>query len=347
MTLIHDEKGYGWFPYGTVPYGSGAMTATGGFQLELLRDFAEYGFQFEVRKAVPFGFQFRVVPYNIKKLRVLCEFPSRGRAATTGGNNAWGNPDGGGENWLASSTEPSSTDSFDVQNLNTDFVEQHWRSATGVLTATLDCDTEVTGIFVDTMGMLETNLTTSAVVKFQASDTSNFASIEFEATIAPQLDGDNCYIAPELPVQDYRYWRFDIADPTNPDNFLKVGTIVFGAATVLSTQCIVSRVEREDVNYTDTVFTEGQSGVQNDRGIKSKVRMGFKSWEFSSSDYAAMQDVFTTARTVLKCLWIPTPEFPKRFMIFGKMNRIPKQIHNALSEQADYVDFSVEVDEAK
>jgi hypothetical protein len=75
--------------------------------------------------------------------------------------------------------------------------------------------------------------------------------------------------------------------------------------------------------------------------------MGFKSWEFSSSDYAAMQDVFTTARTVLKCLWIPTPEFPKRFMIFGKMNRIPKQIHNALSEQADYVDFSVEVDEAK
>jgi len=347
MTLIHDEKGYGWFPYGTVPYGSGAQVAAGGFQATILRDLSSHGFQATIQKAVPFGFQARIIPYNVKKLRVMCEFPSRGRDVTTGGNNAWGNTDGEGLSWKASTTEPSSTSSFDVSNLNTDFVEQHWRSATGILTATLDCDTEVTGVFVDTMAMLETNLTTSALVKFQASNTSNFAVIEFEATITPQLDGDNCYIAPTLPVQNYRYWRFDLSDVTNPDGFLKVGTIVFGSAEIMSTQCIISRVEFDEINYTDTIFVEGQSGVQNDRGTKNKLRIAARSWEFSSADYVKIQNVFTTARTILKCLWIPTPEFPKRFMTFAKLTKIPKEIHNVLSEDADYVDFTIEVDESK
>lgn len=347
MTFVLDEKGYGWFPYGTVPYGSGAMTATGGFQVEVTRVFPATGFQATALRATARGFQARVALYNINRLRIMCDFPSRGRRVTTGGNNSWGNPDGAGLNWLASSTEASATNDFDASNLNTDIVEEYWRSAAGVVTGiTLDCDTEVTGIFVDTMAMLNCNITSSATINFQAANVSNFGTILFSTSVTPQLDGDNVYISPELPVTQYRYWRIEINDPTNPDGFVRVGTVVFGSAVIFSGECFVDRVSFAKVNYTDSVRTEGQTNVQNDRGIKKKLRLTFRSLDFNLSNFANISDVFTYARTTLKCLWVPTPDYPKRFMVFGKLTQIPEESHNVKGQDSNYVDFDIGVDEA-
>lgn len=72
------------------------------------------------------GIEFNAINYNTTQIRILCEFDSRG--VTTGaGNNAWGNPIATGQNWKTNSQDPA--DDYTVQNLNTDIVEQTYRSA--------------------------------------------------------------------------------------------------------------------------------------------------------------------------------------------------------------------------
>ena len=84
------------------------------------------------------GAQVRPAIYNTNNLRVMCDFPSRGDGA----------------NWVASHTEPSTTSSFDIHNVNTDITEQIWRSDGGTKTGILlDCDAGAGNtIFLDTLG---------------------------------------------------------------------------------------------------------------------------------------------------------------------------------------------------
>ena len=90
----------------------------------------------------------------------LASPPSRGLAGATG-MNEWGFPAGQGQSWRSNSTAAGDFSPF---NLNTDLVEQKWRSAT-LTGINLDCDTErAQGVFMDTLGILEHNLTTSATV---------------------------------------------------------------------------------------------------------------------------------------------------------------------------------------
>jgi len=65
-----------------------------------------------------------------------------------------------------------------------------------------------------------------------------------------------------------------------------------------------------------------------------------------------MRDMFRRERTVLKCLWIPTPdpdnqEYSARFAMFSKLAQIPVESHNHKGGDADYVTFSIELDESK
>jgi len=69
--------------------------------------------------------------------------------------------------------------------------------------------------------------------------------------------------------------------------------------------------------------------------------------DYLKINYQNMLNVFDDARTVLKCLWIPTPEIPKRFMVFGKLTKIPEETHNVKSNDKDYINFTIEVDEAR
>jgi len=348
MTINYQTTGYGGTAYGQANYGVGGRLGFMGWQGKFNRNFDAIGWQSQFVSPSPFGWQARVILYNTNNLRILCEFPSRG-AVTGAGNNSWGNPIATGQNWLASSTEPSSTNDFSEFNLNTDVVEQIWRSATGVKTSiTLDCDTELTqGIFNDTVGVLNTNLSSSATVRLIGSTSSTFATIGFDEFLEVDGNGEIIFISQTIPLTAFRYWRFEISDASNVADHISIGTIVFGSATIFQGECFVDKVERQLVNFTDGISTEAFTNVQNDRGIKKKLKLNFKNLDFKKANYANMIDIFNTARTTLKCFWVPTPQFPKRFSIFGKLTEIPRETHNVKGENLDFVDFSINVDEAR
>lgn len=289
------------------------------------------GVQFTSVKEDSRAFQFRSALYNTTNLRILVDFPSRG---TTGAN------------WTSTTTQSSTTNSFTVNNVNTDIVEQYWRSATGVLSATLTCDTELAqGVYLDTLAILNHNLSGSATVILQGSTDPSFATIP--VNIELNYEANNMYyIAPTLPLLPYRYWRLNISDAGSADNFLRIGTIVFGSAVIFSQESFVDQVQFGQKQFVDKVYTEGFTNVSNDRGKKKYLNLEFRNLSYGRVNFQNMREVFEYAGTTLKCLYIPTPQQASRFAVFAKMNEIPAETHNYKGADADYVDFSIAVDEA-
>jgi hypothetical protein len=306
----------------------------------VIEDLVFLGSQVERVNAVSLGSQVRFVLYNNRRIRILCDFPSRGAAGA--GNNAWGNPRGGGLNWQASSTLAGD---FVVNNLNTDIVEQVWRS-NGALTATIACDTEINqGIAPDTVAILNHNWTSSAVVIFEGSNDSAFSSIGASIPISATRI-NSYYVAPTLPTAQFRYWRINISDTTNLDGFLQVGTVVFGNAIIFQGEDIIDQVRRRTRHFSDKVPTEGYTNVANDRAIKRAITISFNALDYEKGNFENLMSIFETARTSLKCLWMPDPRDPTRFTVFGKLNEIPEEEHQNLGEAADIVNLVVEVDES-
>jgi hypothetical protein len=292
---------------------------------------ATFGIQFQSVKEDTRAIQFRSALYNTTNLRILMDFPSRG---TTG------------LNWTSTSTASSSTNSFSVNNVNTDIVEQYWRSVTGVLSATLSCDTELPqGVYLDTLAILNHNLSGSATVILQGSSDPSFATIPVNVTL--EYEATNMYyIAPTLPLNPYRYWRLNVSDPGSADNFLRIGTIVFGSAIIFSQESFVDRVRFGQRQFVDKVYTEGFTNISNDRGKKKYLSLEFRNLSYGRINFQNMRELFDYAGITLKCLYIPVPQQPSRFAVFGKLADIPAEEHNYKGADADYVDFSIEVDES-
>jgi hypothetical protein len=289
------------------------------------------GIQFTAVKEEARAFQFRSALYNTTNLRILVDFPSRGTTGT---------------NWTSTTTEPSSTSSFTVNNVNTDIVEQYWRSATGVLSATLVCDTQLPqGVYLDTLAILNHNLSGSATVILQGSSDPSFATIP--VNIGLTYEANNMYyIAPTLPLLPYRYWRLNVSDAGSADNFLRIGTIVFGSAIIFSQESFVDQVQFGQKQFVDKVYTEGFTNVSNDRGKKKYLNLEFRNLSYGRVNFQNMREIFEYAGTTLKCLYIPVPQQASRFAVFAKMNEIPAETHNYKGADADYVDFSISVDES-
>lgn len=306
----------------------------------VIEDLVFLGSQVERINAVSLGSQVRFVLYNNRRIRILCDFPSRGAAGA--GNNAWGQPRGSGLNWQASSTLAGD---FSANNLNTDIVEQVWRS-NGALTATLACDTEINqGIAPDTVAILNHNWTSSAVVIFEGSNDSAFSSIGASIPISA-TSINSYYVAPTLPTAQFRYWRINISDTTNLDGYLQVGTVVFGSAIIFQGEDIIDQVRRRTKHFSDKVPTEGYTNVANDRAIKRAITISFNALDYEKGNFDNLISIFETARTSLKCLWMPDPQDPTRFTVFGKLSEIPEEEHQNLGAAADIVNLVVEIDES-
>jgi hypothetical protein len=288
------------------------------------------GFQFESISTVKLATQFRVVLYNTNNLRILYEFPSRGTVPN---------------NWTASTT---ASGDFPIENVNTDIVEQVWRGVDGALTSVqLTCDTGTPqGTYLDTLAILNHNLTTSANVVLIGSNDPlfNVVGVTINLIITKR---NYVYISPELPLSGYRYWRLILSDATNPDNYLQIGTIIFGSCICMQGECFKNPINYAKKHFVDAIQTEGFTTSQNDRGIKSQVTLDFQSLNFSGGNYTNLQDIFETVRTNLKALWVPTPQYPLRYLVFGKLQELPQESHTDNGENADYVDFSITIDEAK
>jgi len=294
-----------------------------------IRQLVYSGSQFDSVHGFALGNQFRAVLYNIKNLRVLWEFPSRGLAPGA---------------WTSTST---ATGDFGIENTQNDIVEKVWRSANTVISnIKLVCDSGLPqGIFFDTFAILNHNMTRSATFRIEGCTEPTFASPGFEL-ILPVTVTNLYYVAPELPLNGYRYWRISIDDTSNPDPYIQAGCIVFGAASIWTGETFSNPVTFSKIHFADKVLTEGYTNVSNDRGIKKKLGLDFQSINFSGGNYANFVEMTETVRTTNKALWIPTPQYPSRYAIFGKLSQLPSETHTDNGENADYVNFSVEVDEA-
>jgi hypothetical protein len=310
---------------------------TNGMQVQMIiNKTTSYGMQVLMTKAVAFGMQTTLVFYNTTQLRLMCEFPSRGIPAALG------------LNWVASTTY---TGDFSVNNLNTDIVEQVYRSGAGSASlVTITCDTGIPqGVPVDTIAILNHNLTTSATVQVQGSQ-DNFATPP-AITFNMLVESENMYwISPDLPTTagQNRYWRFIIQDPTNTDTFVQIGTILFGDSDIFSVaECFTQPIVRGYKHFKDAMETEGFTSESNDRALKRFLRLNFEKLNYAKGNFQMLDAMLEFARTSLKCLVIPTPEYPSRFAVFAKLVDMPELSHTDNDIDASYVDLSLEWDESK
>lgn len=293
-----------------------------------IEDTKAFGVQLKRIQSKLVNTQLSVVIYNTTNLRILYQFPSRGTSGT---------------NWSVITGGTASGD-FGVNNVNTDLVEQCYRSLTTSII--LQCDTQITqGIFNDTLAILGHNLTRSASVTLIASNDVTFASVGFSIPLF--VETENLYwIAPTLPLVSYRYWRIQISDVTNSFGYIQLGTIVFGNCVLFSGECFVDEVTRRKTHFADRIKTEGFSSISNDRALKRGVSLSFRRLNYNYQNYANLVNVIDTVRTSLKALWIPTPQYASRFAVFGKLSEIPVENHKVISETSDYIDLEINVDEA-
>lgn len=279
--------------------------------------------------------QVTAVIYNTRRLRFMDVFPSRGTAALLGNN------------W--SSYPYQSNPDFSPNNVNTDVPEQIFRSPYGTSAfVTLTCDSGLPqGVFLDTLAILNHNLTRGAVVSLQGSN-DNFATTGVNIPIEVTT-GDIYYISPSLPHDGWRYWRLTFIDNANPDMFVRVGIVLFGAARIFTmsenfVQPLISGLR----DFKDVMATEGYTNVSNDRALRKNLRLQFENLALDRQNYQQLDTVFQTARTTSKVLWIPTPYNPERYSVFAKLTQLPDMtvISNAEDGGTDYLTFSIEVDES-
>jgi len=316
----------------------------------VIEDDLATGMQMEAAVVDTSGMQMLVTLYNTTNLRILCNFLSRGNPDASG-LNAWGNDAGVGINWKANVITDPGPDK-NIENLNTDIVEQTWKAASAKSGINLDNDTELTqGIFLDTFAMLNHNLTKAATVQLFGSNDSTFASIGVSRVLTLVDEPNIFHIEENLPTSSFRYWRISIDDPTNA-NPVEIGTIIFGAADIFSGECMTDQIGLECKDFADLINTEGFTNTANSRTQKKIVDLAFKDLAFKFGNYAILKDIFVTQRTTLKCLWIPTPdindaEFTSRFAVFAKISKIPKERHNSKGPKEDFASFPLNLDESK
>lgn len=305
-------------------------------------------FQTQIFKVGTRAFQALIKYYNSYALRILYDFTSRGLKSGTG-NNMHGNPVATGQNWASTSTETG----YPVTNLNTDIVEQYWRTADGVNSVVLTLDAEYPqGILIDTLCFFNHNLSNNATVQWQRSDDSGFASVD---TVTLEVTKDNLYwISEELPTHQYRYHRFIINDSSKilASDYIQIGTIVAGSAFIMvGGEDIVDNIIFGYKEYADKIETEGYTNVSNSRAVKRNLVVELRSISYTGLNYPNLRYIFNNYRTSLKTVWIPTPSssdqtLTDRFAVFGKLTNLPQESHNYKGPTAQYIDFTCEVDES-
>lgn len=279
------------------------------------------------------GMQSRIVLYNTRNLRILYIFDSRGTVD---------------ENWTVSQGGTASGD-FNVNNVNTDIVEEVYRSAGTQIS--IDCDTGIgQGVSPDTFYIGNHNISSGATIIVQGSDVSDFSSVNVEFEMDP-TETNAYYIVPtnQFPFENSRYWRFNVTDTANADSYIEMGAILFGSAVIFQGDCITDQLTRGDRHFKDEIKTEGFTSVSNDRALKRFVGFSLKNISFGNANYQSFRQASEEIRTSLKALWIPMPRFPDRFGAFAKLTEMPRERHNVkgdANEDLDFIDWDVNVDES-
>lgn len=297
-----------------------------------VRKEVDLGFQANMFSASMYGMQSTMVIYNTTELRIMYNFPSRGTAGLAGAN------------WSSTSTAPGD---FSANNLNTDIVEQVFKSQTTSFSLTVDTGIPQ-GVPLDTLAILNHTLTRGGRVQVDGSQ-DNFATAPRISFVMTTELLNMFYIAPTFPtsIGQNRYWKFTIQDDTNPAGYVQIGTILFGPSRIFTVaEGFISPLTQGFRHYKDVIPTEGFTNDSNDRALKKFIRLTFKDLKYLRGNYKMLEDMMKYVRTSLKVLVIPTPKYASRFAIFAKLVTLPEISHNSIGVLEEYIDFSLEFDES-
>ena len=200
---------------------------------------------------------------------------------------------------------------------------------------------------MDTLAILGHNFTTSARVEIQGSDDAAFSTIKFSYVMETELE-NMYFISPTLPNVPARYYQISIQDSTNTDTEgLKIGTIVFGSAAILTPkEQFINPVTFGKRHFKDTLDTEGFTSSSNDRALRKFLGLTFTQLLIDGGNFKSLQDYILSAKTDLKCLVIPRPTRPSALAVFSKLVQLPEEQHNAVDDDNWRVDMSFEWDES-
>lgn len=293
-----------------------------------------FGVQYQVITQLGFGVQFLSTIYNTVYLRILHNFKSRGLSNT---------------NWTANS---QAAGDFGINNVDTDIEEQTYRSLSGTKSGIkLTCDIGAGQIcYMDTLAIRNHNMTVGAnIVMLMSNDPAFITGVQSVTIQSRRLN--TYYIAPDLPTSGFRYFRLQIDDPSNSNDYIEIGNILFGAADIIQGENFTDEVDFEMVDFSDTINTEGFTNVSNSRALKRKLTLQFEHLDYEKRNYEILRNVFQTYRTTHKTLWIPTPnvtdqDITDRLAMFAKLVQVPKERHNNKGPGADYITFTVDLDES-
>lgn len=274
--------------------------------------------------------------YNITQLRILDYFLNRGTIAQ------------GGITWTNEIPDGIALGDYNVNNLNTDIIEEVTKTAPSERRFKIYCNTGIPNTFVDTIAILNHNFTASAIIDITGfTDLSSFNAGIPSVVIRPIVSRENIiWINPEVPLFPCQYWRFDIQDVGNPYQ-LQMGVIVFGSSRIMTTlECFDNPVTFGYKHYKDSVETEGFTNYSLDRAMRRNLSLSFSKLRYYGGNFLMLQDYFLGVKTDLKALIIPRPTKPNSMAVFAKLNQLPVESHEAIDDENHYVSFSCDWDEA-
>lgn len=274
--------------------------------------------------------------YNITQLRILDTFLSRGIVSM------------GGMTWTNEITGGIATGDYNVNNLNTDIIEQITKSSVAERRFKIYCNTGIPNTFVDTIAILNHNFTPNATIDITGfKDLNDFNNGIPSIIIRPVIERDNIYwISPDIPLKPAQYWRFDINDALNPFQ-LQMGVIVFGSSRIMTmAECFDNPVNYGFKHYKDSIETEGFTSYSIDRATRRNLGLSFSKLRYYGNNYEMIKDFYLNVKTDLKALVIPRPTKPSALAVFAKLNQLPTESHEAIDDEHHYVTLNLDWDEA-
>ena len=168
---------------------------------------------------------------------------------------------------IASSAEAD----YPINNVKNPHLSLRWR-ATGDTSETITMDS--TDLDPDGAFIAGTNLTASAVVKIQGNATDIWTSPSVNITMEKK---DGIYYSYSSLLTTMKYWRFIIADATNPDGYIEVGRAWLGDSIEVEGPH-TNFVETRNNTSITTISLSGQS--YGDVGyIYRSWNMAFPFWD--------------------------------------------------------------------
>lgn len=253
-----------------------------------------------------------------------------------------------------------------VINLKNDIVEKYWQTAIdvpgGYPSAKLnqwfqfDVGAGLTSL-IDTLALIGTNLTTSAIVKVKgygsgsSSAPSNWNTVPNLITVPMPIDPlekNVIYIAPTQPTQAFRHYRVTISDSTNTDGYIRIGRFLAGSSLIFTTENCLDSVTYKKENYKDEFAINGYTSIANNRALKKSMSVTFKDLNrLQYANYRRLMEYIADCRDTLKALVIIDPNEPYQFGVFAKLSEMPEETHNYVSNDTSSVSLTLNYNEAR